>query len=212
MARKPRKPLKPRKADIKAAADRAAKRSKGEDVTSPKVDVDPTIVLAEAIRGMGRPTEYKAEFSEQARKWYERGATDDEVANLLGVSRQTVYRWRIQHEDFCYAAKIGKEIADDRVERSLYEKAVGYTIETEKLFHHAGLITRATATEFVHPDPQSIKLWLTNRKAASWSDTTKREVSGPGGGPIVVADVSKLELARWIALQLTQVQALTVVE
>ena len=45
-----------------------------------------------------------------------------------------------------------------------------------------------------------------------YGEKTAMEHSGPGGGPIEVADISKLELARWIAHQLTQAEpkALTV--
>jgi hypothetical protein len=39
-----------------------------------------------------------------------------------------------KHVDFCRALKTGKEQADDRVERSLYQRAVGYTYESCKIF------------------------------------------------------------------------------
>ena len=208
MARKPSRAVKPSKSGVKAAADRAEKRAKGEPVEAPKVPIDPEIVAAEEIiRERGRPTDYKPEYVDLVRKWCMLGATDTEIAERLGVNRSTIYRWRLEHEDFCNSLVVGKALADDRVERSLYERAIGYEVEVEKLFHFQGMITRGKTREFVHPDPGSIKMWLGARRTSAWGETTRHEMSGPGGGPIQVEDVSKLDLARWIAHQLTQAQA-----
>jgi hypothetical protein len=38
---------------------------------------------------------------------------------------------------------VGKGLPDDKVERSLYQRAVGYSYSTGKIFHHQGTITRA---------------------------------------------------------------------
>lgn len=229
MARKARKPA---KGDVKDAVKRAMERSKGgkpKKRSTPRVMLDPVIVKAEdiatpvediakalhdkakavveEIAGKGRPTDYRPEMAEQARIACERGATDDDLAELLGVTRRTVLRWKLQHEDFCRAVSIGKEVADDRVERSLYERAVGFEVETEKIFCFQGEITRARTREYNPADVGAIKLWLTNRRPGKWADTSRKELTGPGGGPVLTADVSKLELARWIAHQLMQAQA-----
>ena len=97
MARKPGKSRRPKKADVKAAADRAAKRSKGEAVEAPKVAVDPAIILAKEIREAGRPTEYKPEYAAIARDACMKGATDAELAARFKVDCRTIYRWKLQH-------------------------------------------------------------------------------------------------------------------
>jgi hypothetical protein len=81
----------------------------------------------------GRPSVFQIEFVAQAQKLCELGATDQEIADFFGVSRQTIYRWSHDNSEFCYALKVGKESIDDRVERSMYHKAVGYTHEAEKI-------------------------------------------------------------------------------
>lgn len=134
-----------------------------------------------------------------------RGATDSEIAKMFGVTRQTIYRWKIEHEEFCYALIVGKEIADDRVERSLYEKAVGYEIEVEKVFQYQGEIVRATVVEHVQPDKPSIDMWLASRRTDKWRKTERIEHTGKDGGPIETTDT--LSLARWIAYQLTAAEA-----
>jgi hypothetical protein len=78
---------------------------------------------------------------------------------------------------------VGKGQPDDRVERSLYQRAVGYTYSSEKIFHHQGAITRAECVEHVPPDPGAAKLWLTNRRAEEWRDMTYNEHAGKDGAP-----------------------------
>jgi hypothetical protein len=122
----------------------------------------------------GRPTNYKTEFAAQAEKLCALGATDMELAQFFEVDVSTVYRWKHTHPEFCEALKVGKDALDDRVERSLYQRAVGYTFNSEKLFHFQGLVTRAETLEHVPPDPGAAMSWLKNRRGGVWRD--KQEV------------------------------------
>lgn len=126
----------------------------------------------------GRPTAYRPEYAEQAAKLCALGATDFELADFFKVDTRTIYRWKNVHEDFCQALIAGKENADTRVERALYNRAVGYTFESEKVFQFQGQIVRADTTEHVPPDPSAAKLWLTNRKPEDWRDKQEHEVKG----------------------------------
>ena len=76
---------------------------------------------------MGRPSSFRPEFVEQARKLCELGATDLELADFFEVDVRTIYRWQAQEDAFCHALKAGKVAADERVTRSLYHRACGYT-------------------------------------------------------------------------------------
>lgn len=202
MARKPAK--RPSKDAVKRAADRAEKRSKGLD---PDPIAEPTpLDPPETAPGRGRPTAYKSEYATIAAAMCRRGATDFEIAQEFGVTTVTIWRWQAQHDDFCNALRVGKDYYDDRVERSLAQRAAGYTYDTEKVFHHQGEITRAKIVEHVPPDPGAAKLWLTNRRRDKWRDTQSKEISGPDGKPIEIdAKADKLALARWIAFQLAAV-------
>jgi hypothetical protein len=75
---------------------------------------------------------FRPEFVDQARKLCQLGATDVEVARFFNVSRMTIYRWQVEHPEFCDSMKIGKSVADDRVERSLYQRAIGYYVNVKK--------------------------------------------------------------------------------
>lgn len=129
---------------------------------------------------LGRPTKYTEGFAITAEKLARLGATDVEVADFLGVDVRTVYRWKIEHEDFCQALKTGKAEADERVERSLYARAVGYEHDAVKIFMPAGASEPVYAPfrEHVPPDPTSGIFWLKNRRPDLWRDKTDQNVTG----------------------------------
>lgn len=118
----------------------------------------------------GRPTKFKDEFTEQARKLAALGATDREVAEFFDVEERTLYRWKHEHEEFCQALKTGKDAADDRVEQSLYRKAVGYSFDSEKIFQYEGVVVRADTVEHVPPSDTAAIFWLKNRRKDDWRD------------------------------------------
>lgn len=119
---------------------------------------------------MARPSSYKPEYAEQAAKLCKLGATDADLADFFGVSTTTIWRWQGQFAEFCNALKVGKEEADARVERSLYQRATGYTFSSEKVFNHQGEIVRAPITEHCPPDTTAMIFWLKNRKPDEWRD------------------------------------------
>lgn len=120
--------------------------------------------------GRGRPSPYRDEFAKQAQKLALLGATDIEIADFFEVSVATIYRWKHSHEDFCEALRVGKDALDDRVERSLYQRAVGYTYESEKLFRFEGKVIRAPIREHVPPETGAAMSWLKNRRREQWQE------------------------------------------
>ncbi|GIK48019.1 MAG: hypothetical protein BroJett013_07160 [Alphaproteobacteria bacterium] len=120
----------------------------------------------------GRPTDYKPEYCEQAAKLCRLGATDIELADFFNVDVRSIYRWAQSHDAFCQALKAGKEACDDRVERSLYNRAIGYTHEAVKIFMPANAAAPVYAPyrEHVPPDVGAAKMWLSNRRGEAWRD------------------------------------------
>lgn len=134
----------------------------------------------------GRPSSYKPEYAEQAEKLCRLGATDIDLADFFKVSDRTIYRWQAEFPDFCQALKTGKEAADERVERSLYHKAVGYTFDAVKIFNHQGQVVTAPYREHVPPDTTACIFWLKNRRPDEWRDKREQELSGKDGAPLMV--------------------------
>jgi hypothetical protein len=138
----------------------------------------------------GRPSKYQASFARQAEKLCALGATDEDLANFFEVGIRTIANWKSQHEDFLQALKGGKTEADDRVERSLYQRAVGYTFDSEKVFNNKGEIVRAQTREHCPPDVTAQIFWLKNRRPEDWRDKSEVAVTHH------YADLSDEELNR----------------
>ncbi len=127
--------------------------------------------------GRGRPTLYKPEYAAQAAKLCKLGATDPDLADFFGVTRRTIERWRSAHEDFCRAVIVAKDEADNAVERSLYQRAVGYEQEAVKIFMPAGAEAPVYAPyrERIAPDTAAAIFWLKNRRKDQWRDRIENE-------------------------------------
>lgn len=123
--------------------------------------------------GKGNPFKYKPEYANIAKKLYEMGATDYEVAEAFDVSTTTVKRWLIEHVEFALSSKASSETCTDRVEKSLFNRAVGYTFESEKVFNYQGEIVRAKTLEHVPPDMSAAQFWLKNRRKDNWRDDNR---------------------------------------
>jgi len=127
---------------------------------------------------VGRPSKFKPEYVEQSRKLAQLGATDREIAEFFEVHEATVHRWKAEFPEFCESLKSGKELADDRVERSLYHRAIGYKHDAVKMFQAGGEILKEEYTEHFPPDTTAAIFWLKNRRPAQWRDKTEQTLTG----------------------------------
>lgn len=131
----------------------------------------------------GRPTDYREAYVEGARKLARLGATDAEIADFYDVDVRTIYRWKNTHDAFCQALKAGKDEADNRVERALYHRAVGYEQEEVKIFMPAGADAPVYAayTAKIAPDTTAAIFWLKNRRPEEWRDKREFDHSSTDG-------------------------------
>lgn len=127
---------------------------------------------------MARPSKYKPEYVAQAEKLCRLGATDIEVADFFDVDVRTLYRWKGEHEEFCQALKAGKEVSDERVERSLFARAIGYEHDEVDIRVVGGAIVQTPIRKFYPPDTTAAIFWLKNRKPDGWRDKQDIEHSG----------------------------------
>lgn len=119
----------------------------------------------------GHPTDFKPAYVEQARKLAAWGHIDREIAEFFGCDERTFRRWKIANPEFAAALKVGKSVPDDRVERCLYNRAVGYTFESEELFvDRHGDEHRMPTLKHVAPDTTAQIFWLKNRRPDEWRD------------------------------------------
>ena len=113
---------------------------------------------------------YQPDYADQAAELCRLGATDEELAEHFEVCVRTIYRWRNTHEAFARAVITGKEHADTRVERSLYSRAVGCTVDRVKIFKHAGDPDPVYAPYKLQlaPDANAALQWLRVRQPKKW--------------------------------------------
>ena len=132
----------------------------------------------------GRPTDYKPEFDAEAQQMALEGATDQEMADYFGVDVRSLNRWKNTQPSFRQSIKAGKDVTDDRVERSLYERALGYERDEVDIKVIAGEIVKTPIRKFYPPDTTAAIFWLKNRKSQEWRDIKAVELSGKDGGPM----------------------------
>src|SRR5882757_9011299 len=127
----------------------------------------------------GRPTVYRQEFCELAHNYCLLGATNAELAGFLDVSPRTIDNWIASHPAFADAVREGRVVADARVARCLYGRAVGYSCTVERTVLHDG--KERTLRNVVHypPDTRACIFWLRNRRRETWGDRPGR---GPASG------------------------------
>jgi predicted DNA-binding protein YlxM (UPF0122 family) len=85
--------------------------------------------------------------------WARDGATMQDIADNLNISRTTLYNLMDKHKELKKAVKNGKEVIDYAVENALLKKALNGDV-TAQIF------------------------WLKNRKSAQWRDRHDLEHSG----------------------------------
>jgi hypothetical protein len=103
------------------------------------------------------------------------------LARFFNVSVSTIWLWRLAYEDFSNAVRLGKKVADERVEQALFDRAVGYDFDTFKIVRdeNGQPAISAPFIEHMPPDVGAIKTWLYNRRPDRWKE--KVEVANTGG-------------------------------
>lgn len=121
---------------------------------------------------VGRPTKYDPSILPLVQKVARLGATVPEIAEILEVHVATVKRWAVDHEEFCAALNVGRDAADDRVVRSLYQKAIGYDAKVKKILPSGEVVEY---NESFQPDTSSMIFWLKNRRPKEWRDRKEED-------------------------------------
>lgn len=141
------------------------------------------------MTAIGRPALFDPAFCEQAQNYCLLGATNDDLADFFGVSPRTIDRWIAGHADFADAVHSGRLVADARVARGLYDRAVGYDRTVERPVLVCGELKPLTVTVHYPPSVPACIFWLRCRRRRSWGDAP----SDPAPNP--VDDIALLDAA-----------------
>lgn len=118
---------------------------------------------------------------EQIEGWARDGLTEEDIAHNMGIARQTLNKWKQQYSSIGDALKIGKDVADRRVENALYKSALGFDYKETKTYvvedEDGNKSKRAEVTNKVAlPNITAQIFWLKNRKPEMWRDRKNIEV------------------------------------
>jgi hypothetical protein len=135
-------------------------------------------------RPVGRPSDYRPQYAEQARKLCLLGLIDAELAEFFGVSEQTINAWKHANPEFLDAIQKGKLLADADVAGKLYHRAMGYEHEDVDIRVIDSQVVMTPVTKYYPPDTGAAIFWLKNRQRGKWRDKVENEITGSEGGPI----------------------------
>lgn len=87
--------------------------------------------------------------------WARDGLTDEQIANNLGISKTTFYKFKDEHSELSELLKKGKEVVDYQVENALLQSAL-----------------KGNVTAQIY--------WLNNRKSKQWRNKQDVDISNNG--------------------------------
>ena len=140
-------------------------------------------------RLQGQPTKFNRLNLPQVEKLYKSGFTDKEVSDFYSITTATLNNYKKSHTGFFAALKEWKKYADDKVERSLYQRAIGYefdevTYEKSKIgglgvgfkgedinsIKRVDTYKTKVTVKQIAPDVTAQIFWLKNRQPDRWRD------------------------------------------
>lgn len=127
---------------------------------------------------MARPSKFKQEYIDQARKLCLLGATDEDLAGFFEVSESTINEWKLAHVEFSESIKRGKLQADANVADRLYQRAMGFEHDDVHVSNYQGDVTLTPIRKVYAPDTGAAIFWLKNRQGKHWREKQEVEHSG----------------------------------
>ena len=119
------------------------------------------------------------------------GLTQQQIADNLGISIDTLIENKKKYPEFNDALKKGKEVIDFEVENALLKRALGYEYEEET--YENGILTKKVKKQ-VPPDTTAQIFWLKNRKPNNWKDRveTDEDKEAVANASQVIAKIRKV--------------------
>src|SRR5262245_48982866 len=117
----------------------------------------------------GPDSTFKPDYCNTARRVAMLGATNDDLADILGVCRRTVGNWLQEFPEFRQAVEEGKRAADANVAERLYQRAMGYERPAVRFFANSDGPPHHVEYTYHHPpDTAAAIFWLRNRRRENW--------------------------------------------
>jgi transcriptional regulator with XRE-family HTH domain len=126
----------------------------------------------------GRKTGFNEKIQSTILRLLEDGKTEEQIAEIVGVSKTTLNNWKGKHPDFMISVRESRLIADELVEASLLSRALGYSHPEEKVhFDKDGFVHTHETIKHYPPDTTAQMFWLRNRQSKRWREKTEGDVT-----------------------------------
>lgn len=124
----------------------------------------------------GQPEKYKNSFTRTAYRLALLGLTNQQMAEILEISRESLNVYMQKYKKFSDAIHRGKAIADAEIANSLYHRAKGYEKEEEELFTYRGDVVKGKKIKHYAPDTTAATFWLRARQPELWRDRVEIDI------------------------------------
>lgn len=102
--------------------------------------------------------------------WARDGLTDEQIAQNMGICRDTLIEWKKKYPDISDTLKKGKEVVDIQVENALLKRALGYSYIESSTENSGNSVKQKITQKHVAPDVTALIFWLKNRRPDKWRD------------------------------------------
>jgi hypothetical protein len=123
---------------------------------------------------LGRPTDYKPEYDERAFNLALLGLNDVQMSAAFDICEATFNNWKRDYPTFLESLTRGKDDADAKVARSMYERALGVTIVEEAVTKDGDIVK---LRKQLPSDTAAAKHWLANRHRGRWSNNGESTIN-----------------------------------
>lgn len=141
--------------------------------------------------------------------WRRDGLSYEQIADNMGISPATLYKWCKKYVEINNALKKGEEVMIYHVENALYKAAIGYDVtetdQTETVDEDTGrkVVTKHAKKRHIPPSVGAICFILKNRRSEKWQDKPQ---------PIDTSALDKLDEILKEARQAAEAEAETAEE
>ena len=132
----------------------------------------------------GRPSKFKPWMVQATKVMAEKGFIDTEIADALGISKSALKLYKKAYPEFMDSLKKGKAVADQKVVRALYQRAVGYSHPDVHISNHKGDVKITPIIKHYAPDVVACIYWTKNRMPDDWSDRKQLDLGGQKDNPL----------------------------
>ena len=149
--------------------------------------------MTEKKTNRGRKNKYETNVQPRLLEiaaWCRDGLDDKQIAERLGISHESFYKYKREHVEFSDTLKETKEIADIKVENSLNKNANGYDYEEQTVVMKKEVIYKdgkrvkevtypeiITLTKHKEAETRAQMFWLQNRKPKEWRNQSQVELT-----------------------------------